>query len=205
MRQHLFGFVVFVGILSTVLIGQTVYGDVANGEPALEFTLPDISGAPHSLSDYKGSYVVLEWFNYDCPFVRKHYDSANMQKLQEEYTQKGVVWLSLNSSAPGKQGNYSAEEMGRLSSERGVHATAILLDPAGTVGKLYGAQTTPHIFIIDPNGVLIYQGAIDDVPSTDIADVAKAKNYVRSTLDAAMAGAQIEVAVTKSYGCSVKY
>jgi peroxiredoxin len=183
----------------------SVQADVKVGEPAPDFTLTDTNGDGHALSQYKGKYVVLEWFNYECPFVVKHYESGNMQKLQQEYTGKDVVWLSINSSAEGKQGQYAPEEMNKLASERGVKSTALLLDPDGKVGQQYGAKTTPHMFVIDPQGTLIYQGAIDDTPSADKDDVKTAKNSVKAALDAAMTGQPVAEPTTKSYGCSVKY
>ncbi len=195
----------FLTALVLFVTPLAAYAEVKTGEPAPDFTLTDTNGKSHTLSEHKGKYVVLEWFNYECPFVVKHYDSKNMQKLQEEYTGKDVVWLSINSSAEGKQGQYAADEMNKLASERGVKATALLLDGDGKVGKLYGAKTTPHMFIIDPKGALIYQGAIDDKPSVDQEDIATSKNYVKSALDAAMAGQPVADPITKSYGCSVKY
>jgi peroxiredoxin len=175
------------------------------GEPAPDFTAKDTNEKQWSLSDYKGKFIVLEWINHDCPFVRKHYGSGHMQKLQKEYTEKGVVWLSVSSSAPGKQGHYPAQEANQLTKEKGARPTAVLLDFEGNVGRLYGAKTTPHIFIIDPQGSLIYQGAIDNIPSTDIADIEKADNYVALALDSALAGKPFATSSTKSYGCSVKY
>jgi len=173
--------------------------------PAPAFALTDQNGTLRSLSDFKGKVVVLEWLNFGCPFVRKHYDSGNMQKLQKEYTAKGVVWLSVISSAPGKQGYFEADELRkRLATEKAV-PTASLIDADGTVGKAYGAKTTPHMFVIDTDGVLVYSGAIDDIPSTDVEDVARAKNYVSASLDALMAGNEVPVKSTKPYGCGVKY
>ncbi len=175
------------------------------GQAAPGFTLEDSEGTPHSLSDYEGKYVVLEWVNFDCPFVRKHYDSGNMQSLQKTYAEKGVVWLSVCSSAPGKQGFFEGEELEERIAEEGSAPTAYLVDPEGTVGKTYGAQTTPHIFIIDPDGTLIFAGGIDDTRSTDTDDIPEATNYVRTTLDAAMAGEEVPVKTSRPYGCSVKY
>ena len=149
--------------------------------------------------------MVLEWTNPDCPFVKKHYDSSNMQELQKFYTAKGVVWLSINSSAQGKQGNYTPEEWNKIIKEKKAEPTAVLLDPDGKVGKMYDAQTTPHMFRIDQQGLLIYQGAIDDKAGTDPADIPSAVNYVRKALDEAMAGKPVTTPTTKSYGCSVKY
>jgi peroxiredoxin len=178
---------------------------VTVGEPAPDFTLPDTAGNTHSLSEFQGKFVVLEWVNHDCPFVRKHYDSANMQSLQKEFTAQDVVWLSINSSAPGKQGHFDAAQWERLTAEKGAAPTAVLLDPAGEVGKLYGAQTTPHMYVIDPGGNLVYQGAIDDRPSPDKADIPGSNNYVRAALSEAMAGQAVTHPTSKAYGCSVKY
>lgn len=179
--------------------------DALVGKSAPDFTLTDTHGKKHSLSDYKGKFVVLEWINHDCPFVGKHYGSGNMQKLQKKYTKKGVIWLSINSSAPGKQGHCSPEKANKLTKEKDAAPTAVLLDPDGKVGKLYGAKTTPHMFIINPEGILIYNGAIDDKPSTNVADIAKAKNYVQTALDEALAGKKVTIRATQPYGCSVKY
>lgn len=188
-----------------ILSAQFAFAQVATNEPAKDFTLKDTQGVEHSLSDYQGKYVVLEWINHECPFVKKHYNSNNMQALQEEYTAKGIIWLSINSSAPGKQGHCSGEEAENLTQEKEANPTAVLLDSDGTVGRMYAAQTTPHMYIINPEGTLIYQGAIDSIPSADAADIAKAENYVKLALNAAMAGKPVEVGVTKAYGCSVKY
>ena len=179
--------------------------EAAVGTPAPEFSLPSADGRTHTLGDFRGKFVVLEWFNNECPFVRKHYDSGNMQRLQETYTGKGVVWLSIASSAPGKQGSMTPEQAQQISRTRHARHTALLLDPAGAVGRRYGAKTTPHVFLVNPEGVLIYAGAIDDKPSTDPADIAGAKNYVAQALDEAMAGQPVSVPETPSYGCSVKY
>lgn len=178
---------------------------VNTGDPAPDFTLKDSYGQEQSLSSYRGKFIVLEWINHDCPFVGKHYGSGNMQRLQKKYTQEAVIWFSVSSSAPGKQGHYGHEEANRLTKEKGAAPTAVLLDFDGTVGRMYGAKTTPHIFIVDPQGLLIYQGAIDSIPGTHTADVARAANYVELTLDAAMNGRPVEISSTKSYGCSIKY
>ena len=175
------------------------------GKPAPDFTLTDINGAKQTLSHFRGKFVVLEWTNFGCPFVGKHYLSGNMQALQKEYRGKGVVWLCICSSAKGKQGYYEPAEWRRLAVERKVHADAVLPDPTGAVGRRYRAKTTPHMFVIDPKGVLIYKGAIDDKPSTDLEDIPTAKNYVRAALDEAMAGKKVSVPATPPYGCSVKY
>ncbi len=185
--------------------GETEFNQLIPGKAAPQFTLTDTNGKTHKLADYKGKYVVLEWFNHGCPFVRKHYNSGNMQKLQKEYTKKGVIWLSICSSATGKQGYGSASEQNKLSAENGAAPTAILLDADGIVGHLYGAKTTPDMFIVDPKGILIYTGAIDDTPGVDISEIATAKNYVQAALDESMSGKPVSVASTHSYGCSVKY
>ena len=177
----------------------------AVGKPAPDFTLTDTHGKTHALSESKGKYVVLEWFNEGCPFVKKHYDSNNMQTLQKEYTGKGVVWFTINSSAAGKQGNHTASEYNKILADKKAASTALLMDHDGQVGKLYGAKTTPDMYIVDKKGILIYSGAIDDTRSTDAADIPKSKNYVKEALDAALADKAVTVATTKPYGCSVKY
>lgn len=184
---------------------QVAAADAVVGQAAPAFTLTGTDGRPHSLSEYAGKYVVLEWLNHDCPFVRKHYGSGNMQKLQKKWTAQDVVWLSINSSAPGKQGNYPPEEANELTKDKGAAPTAVLLDPDGTVGRAYGAKTTPHMFIVDPKGMLIYAGGIDDKPSTDPADVPHARNHVDQALTEALAGKPVTIATSTPYGCSVKY
>jgi hypothetical protein len=175
------------------------------GQPAPAFTAHDLDGKSVSLSDYAGKIVVLEWTNVDCPFVKKHYESGNIPKLQQAYTAKGVVWLSINSSAPGKEGNYPAATIQTRRAAVKAASTDYLTDADGTVGRLYGAKTTPHFFIVDARGVLRYAGAIDSIPSPDPADIAKAENYVSEALDALLAGQPVKTASTRSYGCSVKY
>jgi peroxiredoxin len=179
--------------------------EVDIGKPAPNFTLPDTNGKTHSLADLKGKYVVLEWYQPDCPFVGKHYRSGNMQALQKEYTAKGVVWLSIDSSAPGEQGNYPADKLNQFAARDGAARTALLLDPAGNVGRLYGAQTTPDMYVIDPSGNLVYKGAIDNKRSTDLEDVKTATNYVKSALDALLNRKPVPTSSTRPYGCSVKY
>jgi peroxiredoxin len=178
---------------------------VAVGKAAPAFTLEDADGKKHSLSQYKNKLVVLEWVNFGCPFVKKHYDSDNMQKLQETYTKKGVIWLSICSSNPEGQGYFKGAELKKEIESHHSKATAYLVDADGTVGHEYGAKSTPHMFVIDKEGTLVYAGAIDDQPSPDPTDIAKAKNYVKEALDEAIAGKKISTASTKSYGCSVKY
>ena len=175
------------------------------GKPAPDFTATDSNGKTVKLSDQRGKIVVLESTNHDCPFVKKHYGSGNMQALQQEAGQQGIVWWSVISSAPGKQGHVTPQEANELTRSRKAAPSAVLLDPQGTIGQLYGARTTPHMYIIDPQGRLVYMGAIDDKPSTNPADVATANNYVRTALKAAQQGQSVEPAVTQPYGCSVKY
>lgn len=174
------------------------------GEPAPAFSLPAEDGKTYSLADYKGKTVVLEWTNAECPFVKKHY-AGNMQSLQKTYTGKDVVWLSINSSAPGKQGAVDAAGAAAIVKTKGASPTHVLLDPKGEVGKRYDAKTTPHLFVIDKTGTLVYAGGIDSEPSADPADVAKATPYVKNALDEVLAGKPVTTAVTKPYGCSIKY
>ncbi|MDE2027710.1 MAG: thioredoxin family protein [Candidatus Omnitrophica bacterium] len=199
-KHILLGIIVSLGFLQVNGLAQVV-----SGKAAPDFTLTDTYGHKHSLSDYKGKWVVLEWFNPECPFVRKHYNSGNMQSLQKQYTSQGVIWLSINSSAPGKQGSYTPQEFNQFMKSKGAGPTAVLIDRNGKVGRLYDAQTTPSMYVIDPQGILIYQGAIDNIPSADPADIKSAHNYVSAALDAAMSGKPVAVNTTKSYGCSVKY
>jgi peroxiredoxin len=175
------------------------------GAPAPAFTATDTQGHTRSLADYPGKYVVLEWHNQGCPYVRKHYESGNMQRLQRDLTAQGVVWLTVISSAPGKQGYVTAAEESAYLADKLASPTAVLVDSDGTVGHLYGAKTTPHMFLIDPKGVLVYAGAIDDKPTYDLADVAGAKNYVLAAYQEAKAGKPVSVGSTAPYGCSVKY
>jgi peroxiredoxin len=175
------------------------------GEPAPDFTATDSNGQVHKLSQYAGKYVVLEWTNRGCPYTLKHYNSGNMQRLQREWTARGVVWLTVISSAPGKQGYVTAAEENAYLKEINAAPTAVLLDPTGALGHLYGAKTTPQMFIINPQGVLIYNGAIDDRPTTDVADIKNAKDYVSAALNEAMTGKPVSDPATRPYGCSVKY
>lgn len=190
---------------AVALTPAALRADATVGQPAPAFSAPDQTGAARSLDAYKGKWVVLEWVNHECPFVQKHYGSGNMQKTQKAATAKGAVWLSVNSSAPGKQGALDGKAAAKVTADKGAAPTAVLLDPDGKVGKAYGAKTTPHMFVIDPKGTVVYAGAIDDKPSTDQDDVAGAKNYVLAALDEAMAGKAVTSASTQPYGCSVKY
>jgi len=175
------------------------------GEMAPDFKLASAAGKDVSLSSFKGKYVVLEWINFECPFVRKHYDTGNMQKLQKMYAGKDVVWLTICSSAPGKQGYYNGDELMTRLKKEGLNPTAYLIDKDGTVGKMYNAKTTPDMYVINPQGVLIYSGAIDDKPTVKNEDVKAASNYVIMALDASMNGKDVATKSTASYGCSVKY
>lgn len=179
--------------------------EVSIGQPAPDFTLTDCSGKEVSLSDYKGKVVVLEWVNHSCPFVAKHYGSGNMQKLQADATAKGVVWLSICSSAPGKQGHANPADALKKCTETQSAAAAYLIDESGKVGKTYNAKVTPEMYVIDANGVLVYHGAIDDKKSTNPGDIAGAKNYVAAALDEVLAGKPVSTPKTDAYGCSVKY
>ena len=172
--------------------------------PAPDFSLTGTSGEV-KLSDHKGKIVVLEWLNHGCPFVRKHYDSGNMQALQKKFTAKDVIWYSIVSSKEGKQGHVDQKGAIKEKASKKSHATDILLDPTGKVGKLYGAKTTPHMFIIGPKGNLVYQGAIDDRADTDTSSIPSAKNYVAKALDEVLAGKKVSQHTTRAYGCSVKY
>ncbi|HKQ18103.1 MAG TPA: thioredoxin family protein [Candidatus Eisenbacteria bacterium] len=175
------------------------------GKPAPAFDAVDVDGKLVQLDAFKGKYVVLEWVNFGCPFVGKHYGSGNMQELQKKFSERGVVWLSICSSAPGKQGHVTGDEAKELIAEKEAAPTRFLLDPKGIVGKLYGAKTTPHMFVINPKGILVYNGAIDDRPSTKRADIKDAKNYLTAALESSLAGNKVEIAATQPYGCSVKY
>jgi peroxiredoxin len=175
------------------------------GSTAPDFSLTDSKGKTQSVSQYKGKYVVLEWFNPECPFVKKHYGSGNMQKLQEEFTGKGVVWLSVDSSAPGLEGNLTADQANAKIAEWKTKQTALLLDPEGKAGRTYGAKNTPHMFVINPEGKIIYEGAIDSKPSSNPADIASSTNYIKVALDESLGGKPVSNANTKPYGCSVKY
>ena len=196
-------------ILAVLLLGIGSVG-VAHaapeiGKPAPTFTGQGSDGKVYSLADYKGKYVVLQWYNRDCPFIHKHYDGGNMQKLQDTYGKKGVIWLEVASSAPGKEGDLTVAQAQEDRSKSGTKSVATLMDPAAAIARLYQAKTTPHLFIIDPQGVLIYKGAIDDHATADAADIPNSKNYVAAALDEALAGKPVSTPSTKPYGCSVKY
>ena len=197
-----------IGAFAKYRIADTVttpLKEPAVGSPAPAFTLTDTKGKQHNLADYKGKYVVLEWVNLGCPFVKKHYESGNMQATQKKAVAKGVVWLSVNSSAKWKQGHMSPSAWNDEIADRKISSTAVLLDESGQVGRAYGAKTTPHMYIVNPQGVLIYKGAIDDQPTTNKDSIPGARNYVLAALDESLAGKPVSTASTQSYGCSVKY
>jgi peroxiredoxin len=194
--------------LTTLILTLFVTSSFAltSGTAAPEFKLMGVKSKKEvSLSDYKGKIVVLEWLNHGCPFIRKHYDSGNMQSLQKKYTAQGIVWLSVISSAKGQQGHVEADQGLKDMETNHSNATDVLLDPTGEVGKKYEAKTTPHMFVIDAKGMLAYQGAIDDHADADQASVKIAKNYVSAALAEVAAGKKVTQPATKSYGCSVKY
>jgi hypothetical protein len=180
---------------------------VQTGSPAPDFSLTDLDGKPHKLSDYKGKIVVLEWNNPVCPFVKKNYEkSGNLPKLQKTATADGVVWLTINSGAAGKEGgDFTNAQLKDYLTKNGAVPTAYLPDRDGKVGHLYGAKTTPHLFVVTADGTLAYEGAIDSIRSADPADIAKATNYLTAALGAVKAGKPVEKANTEPYGCSVKY
>jgi len=199
MKRFLLLFLGFLFINSNPVLA------VNPGQPAPDFTLTDVTGKTVKLSDQKGKFVVLEWVNPDCPYVQKHYNSANMQNLQKEYGGRQVVWLTINSTREGHSEFKSPQQMGGWMKEKGGAPAATLLDRDSKVGKSYGAVTTPHMYVIDPKGSLVYVGAIDDKRSTNVADVKTAKNYVRIALEESLAGKPVSTASTSPYGCTVKY
>jgi peroxiredoxin len=198
----------FISLVTTIclaLSSQLAHAQATVGAPAPEFTAKDSTGKEVSLKALKGKIVVLEWFNPGCPFVKKFYKNGDMQKTQQELESKGVVWLTISSSAPGKSGHLSPEEAESARAELGMKSTALVLDHNGAIGKAFGARTTPHMFVISPDGVVAYAGAIDSEPSASSADIAGATNYVLNAVTSLKAGKQVEPASTDPYGCSVKY
>jgi hypothetical protein len=183
----------------------TARATVTLGETAPDFALTDIAGAAHKLSDFRGKTVVLEWVNPECPFVIKHYGSGNIPSLQRKATADGVVWLSINSGSAGAQGDFDAAKVAAWAGRTGAAPTAYFRDSDGKVGRLYGAKTTPHLFVITGDGTLVYNGAIDSIRSSKVEDIAKAENYVTAALAAVKAGTPVEKASSQPYGCSVKY
>ncbi|RTL25312.1 MAG: redoxin domain-containing protein [Rhodocyclaceae bacterium] len=193
-----------VAALPLAAVGN-VHANAEIGQPAPAFTAQGADGKPVSLATYKGKTVVLEWTNHKCPFVVKHYESGNIPQLQKDATAKGVVWLQVISSAPGKQGHVEGASAIKINGFRNAAPSGVVLDPDGKLGRLYGAQTTPHLFIVDPAGKLVYKGGIDSIPSTRKDDIAKADNYVKLALADLAANRPVAHASTKPYGCSVKY
>ena len=206
MQKIIFAALCLGAALGIVVTAENARAALASvGQRAPDFTLQGGDGKAHSLSDYKGKFVVLEWTNPNCPFVHKFYDSGTMQTLQKTETGKGVIWLRINSSAVSSSDHQTASEIAAYEKKYQVAATGSLIDSDGTVGHLYGARTTPHMFVIDPKGDLIYAGGIDSKPSTDPEDIASATNYVTAALDEVMAGKPVMTPTARPYGCSVKY
>ena len=187
-----------------VLLISSAYA-VKVGESAPDFQATDSNGQAHRLSKYRSKFVVLEWHNNGCPYTRKHYESGNMQRLQREWTGKGVAWFTIISSAPGQQGYVTAQQENDYLKQMKASPSAALLDPQGDVGRLYSAKTTPQMFVINPEGVLVYDGAIDNKATTDQADISTAKNYVSQALEETMANKPVSIPTSRPYGCSVKY
>jgi len=199
MKRLMLGLATALAVASAPALAATV------GQPAPEFSAPDLAGKAVKLSDFRGKFVVLEWTNPECPYVRRHYDSGNMPSLQKEFAAKGVVWLAVNSSSP-ESGEFTPPEgMTKWVAAKGAAPTAVLIDKDGKVGRLYGARTTPHMYVIDPQGKLVYAGAIDDKRWANVEETKSAKNHVRAALGEAMAGKPVAVSATTPYGCSVKY
>jgi peroxiredoxin len=194
-----------ISVLAATLCVTALAHAVRVGDPAPDFSGIDSHGQTHSLSEYKGKFVVLEWTNNGCPYTRKHYESGNMQALQKQWTAKGVVWLTILSSGSGQEGYMTAPQENAYIGTVHADPTAAILDPQGSIGRLYAAKTTPQMFVIDPSGKLIYDGAIDDHPTTDPSDIPSSKNYVSAALTEAMAGHTVATDHTRPYGCGVKY
>ena len=192
-------------LIGAMLLAPAAMAAPTVGAPAPDFSATDIAGKPVSLSALKGKIVVLEWTNPGCPFVKKFYEPGAMQRFQKEATAQGVVWISINSSAEGKQGHLSTESAAALVKEQGFASSHLVLDPAGEIGKRYEAKTTPHMFVINAEGTLVYMGAIDDKPSASSDDIATATNYVSKAIAELKASKPVEVSSTKPYGCGVKY
>ena len=199
MKRTKWTLALFTVLLALPLLGARV------GETAPDFVGADSNGKTHKLSGYHDKVVVLEWHNQGCPYTKKHYESGNMQKLQKEWTAKGVTWLTVISSAPGEQGYVTAAQENEYLKKMNSTPTAALLDPTGVIGHLYGAKTTPHMYVINPKGMLVYEGAIDDKPTSDPQDIPSATNWVAAALRETVASKQVSIPVTRPYGCSVKY
>lgn len=190
--------------ITSLTLAASLSTAITTGEQAPDFTLTDHTGTTHSLSDFAGQAVVLEWFNHECPFVVKHYREGHMQALQDKYAEKGIVWLLINSGAVGEQGYTTADQAHEVLGNWNVNVP-VLFDTDGTVGRMFGARTTPHMYIISKDGTLVYQGAIDSIRSARTADVERAENYVVAAITAYLAGEEIVNHTTQPYGCSVKY
>jgi len=188
-----------------LVLGASVATAATVGQPAPGFTATDMDGRTVSLADFKGQPVVLEWINPGCPFVRKHYDSANMQRTQKDARAQGAVWLTVNSTAPTSSDHLTPSAMAQWMQQRGAAVTATLMDPDGRIGRAYGARVTPHMYVIDAQGTLVYAGAIDSIPSARASDVASATNHVRQALAKHAAGKAVSTPVTRAYGCTIKY
>ncbi len=201
-RRHVL--VVAASAAAALFTGPAVAA-AAVGQPAPDFTLTDTTGKAVRLSDFKGKHVVLEWTNPGCPFVRKHYDSANMQTLQKESVGKGVVWLAVNSTENASGDYLAPQQLARWMTGQKAAPSATLMDEEGTAGKAYGARTTPHMYVVNPQGTLIYAGGIDSIPSARQDDIKTATNYVRQGLTEALAGKPLSAPSTRPYGCSIKY
>lgn len=194
-----------LSVFATFLIATHAYSTGVLGQKAPDFSLKDTTGKPISLSDFKGKTVVLEWVNPGCPYVRKHYNVANMQGTQKDAVGKGVVWLAINSTETGHPDYLTAAALQAWMKEQKAAATHTLMDESGSVGQLYGARTTPHIYIVSPQGNLVYAGGIDSIPSASARDIPAATNYVKTALAETLSGKPISNAQTRPYGCSVKY
>lgn len=203
LRRHLVG--TAGALLAGLVLSAPVQAAPSVGQAAPDFTLTDTSGKPVRLSDFKGKHVVLEWVNPGCPYVKKHYNSANMQGTQKEVTGKGVVWLAINSTETQHYDYMAPDKLSGWMAQQKAAATRTLMDAEGTVGQAYGARTTPHMYIVNPQGQLIYAGGIDSIPSSNPDDVKKAVNYVKQGISQALAGQPLSNPVTRPYGCSIKY
>ncbi len=204
-RQMIRAAVQSIAVITAVFVADPAHAAATVGQKAPDFTLTDTAGKTVRLSDFKGKHVVLEWNNPGCPFVRKHYDSANMQVLQKESAGKGVVWLAINSTETGHPDYLAPPKLGQWMVAQKAAASATLMDETGSVGKSYGARTTPHTYLVAPDGALLYAGGIDSIPSARTEDIKTATNYVRQGLNEALAGKPVSQATTRPYGCSVKY
>jgi peroxiredoxin len=203
--KHTKNILTFAVACATLLLTAIQVGAAEVGQPAPNFTLTDITGQTHSLSDFRGKTVVLEWVNQECPFVVKHYESGNLPATQKAATADGVIWLAINSGRPGAQGDFSPAQVEKWAKDTGAAYTAYMRDQDGKVGRLYGAKTTPQMYVITADGTLVYNGAIDSIRSANKADIAKAENYVNSALAAVKAGQPVKTPTSQPYGCSVKY